>query len=102
MADKRSLDSGRQRQMDVTHQRPQDMDPTNPSPAKPFRAGSDEAGGTYSKLNLHNTSTNRETRSRLTRYSRQTAAIRQLARSRNLCSTTLARRTSNCTGAKGC
>jgi len=30
-------------------QRPRNMDPTNPPPVKPFRAGSDEAGSTHAR-----------------------------------------------------
>jgi hypothetical protein len=45
----RSLNWGRQRQVDKTYQRSQNMDPTNPPPAKPFRAGSDEAGSTRAR-----------------------------------------------------
>jgi hypothetical protein len=33
----------------LTHQRPRNMDPTNPPPAKPFRAGSDEARSTRAR-----------------------------------------------------
>jgi hypothetical protein len=33
----------------ITHQRPRNMDPTNPPPAKPFRAGSDEARSTRAR-----------------------------------------------------
>jgi hypothetical protein len=38
-----SLNWGRQRQVDITHQPPQNIDHTNPPPAKPSRAASDEA-----------------------------------------------------------
>ena len=111
--------------MDVTHQRPQDMDPTSPSPAKPFRAGSDDAGGTptpSSTCTIRQQITKcgvvqHDTRIKQPLYcslhvSESTsvrggcaapdASIVAVLQPFNLRSTTLARRTSNCTGAKGC